>query len=448
MKNTFLTFTVLLVCFFAYSQNAKVTTDSNSKFVNKVLPAKTSYLNLIDDINCKIKGKLNSGKSTYLKLVTDRDNPFMSGIKIPVVNGTFEYDLHAPFAEKYTLILGEELEKGAFRPISFFVENGEVDFKLYETKDFDKNSIVGGLLTDKMLAFKKEKDKVFKPIEKIFSEEIDSLWDSGNYFSEEYNRITEKIKAKGNDKDEELNKWYKSRDELMEKGKAYTSRALFLNNKMDSIQKLMYDWEAKYIAKNINIVSYSILLEEIRWYKQNKKNIDINHINQLVSVYAKKYPLHPYTKQIADIFEGIKTAKVGGMFVDFSAPNIDGKMIVASDIVAGKVALLDMWASWCGPCRVTSKSYIPMYEKYKDKGFVILGVANEYKNTNAFKKAMEKDKYPWLNLIELENANRIWDKYNISNSGGSTFLVNSKGVVVAVNPSAQELDKLLEGLLN
>ena len=87
-------------------------------------------------------------------------------------------------------------------------------------------------------------------------------------------------------------------------------------------------------------------------------------------------------------------------------------------------------------------------KKYKDKGFVILGVANEYKNTNAFKKAMEKDKYPWLNLIELENANRIWDKYNISNSGGSTFLVNSKGVVVAVNPSAQELDKLLEGLLN
>ena len=57
------------------------------------------------------------------------------------------------------------------------------------------------------------------------------------------------------------------------------------------------------------------------------------------------------------------------MFVDFSAPNIDGKMIVASDIVAGKVALLDMWASWCGPCRVTSKSYIPMYEKIQRQRF-------------------------------------------------------------------------------
>lgn len=448
MKNIFLTISISILCSFAYSQNTKVITDSNSKFVNKVLPAKTSYSNLIDDINCKIKGKLNSGKSTYLMLVTNRDNPFMSGIKIPVVNGTFEYDLKVSFAEKYTLILGEELEKGAFRPISFFAENGEVNFNLYTGDEFDKNTISGGKLTAKMIAYEKEKKEVFEPKQKAFSEEIDSLWDSGSYFSDAYNRVMEKIKAKGNDKDEELNKWYESRDELMENGKAYTSRALFLNNKMDSIQKIKYDWEAKYIAKKKNIVSYSLLLDEVRWYKQFKRNMDFNVVRNLTSIYAKIYPLHPYTKQIADIMEGITTVKVGGMFVDFSAPTIEGTIVTASDIVAGKVALIDLWASWCGPCRVTSKSYIPIYEKYKDKGFVILGVANEFKNTNAFEKAIEKDRYPWLNLIEMDNVNRIWDKYNISNSGGSTFLVNSKGVIVAVNPNAEALDRLLEGLLN
>jgi thiol-disulfide isomerase/thioredoxin len=189
-------------------------------------------------------------------------------------------------------------------------------------------------------------------------------------------------------------------------------------------------------------------LNEVRWYKQDKKNIDLAVMSNLVEVYSKKFPLHPYTKQINDILEGIKMVKVGGMFIDFSAPTIDGKVITASNIVSGKVALIDLWASWCGPCRVTSKSYIPIYEKYKEKGFVILGVANEFKNTNAFKKAIEKDKYPWLNLIELENKNRIWDKYNVSNSGGSTFLVDSKGVIVAIHPDAEELDKILGGLLN
>lgn len=79
---------------------------------------------------------------------------------------------------------------------------------------------------------------------------------------------------------------------------------------------------------------------------------------------------------------------------------------------------------------------------------MILGIANEFKNTNAFVKAIEKDKYPWLNLIELENKNRIWDKYNISNSGGSTFLIDTRGIILAIHPDAEELDKILKGLLN
>ena len=39
---------------------------------------------------------------------------------------------------------------------------------------------------------------------------------------------------------------------------------------------------------------------------------------------------------------------------------------------------------------------IPVYEKYREKGFVVIGVACEYKDTEAFTIAMEKDKYPRL----------------------------------------------------
>ncbi|KFC57588.1 hypothetical protein FEM08_36350 [Flavobacterium gilvum] len=96
---------------------------------------------------------------------------------------------------------------------------------------------------------------------------------------------------------------------------------------------------------------------------------------------------------------------------------------------------------------MTSKSYIPVYEKYKDKGFVIVGVAGEFKNTDAYKIAIAKDKYPWLNLIELDNKNGIWNKYNISNSGGSTFLIDSKGKILAIHPDAEQLEKILKELL-
>lgn len=407
---------------------------------------KKEAVTTITNVNCKLKGKINSGKSTYLMLVTEKDNPFKSGVKIPITDGYFEYDLKTAFSEKYTLILGEELENAMFRPISFFAEDGTVEFNLFTGEDFDKNTISGGDLTNKMLAYKNEQKKVFEPIAKPFNEELDSLWESKKYFSEAVNTIMDKIK--GHEKDLELNELYRLRDELLETENGYTSRAWFLKSKMDSIQRIKFDWEVKYVKTNQDIFSYSLLLNNVRWYKQNKKTTDLNVLSNVFEIYSKKYPLHPYTKQINEILEGIKTVKVGGMYIDFSAPTIDGKNIIASDVIAGKVALIDLWASWCGPCRVTSKSYIPVYEKYKEKGFVILGVANEFKNTNAFVKAIEKDQYPWLNLIELENKNRIWDKYNISNSGGSTFLIDTRGIILAIHPDAEELDKILKGLLN
>ena len=407
---------------------------------------KKEVVTTITNVNCKLKGKINSGKSTYLMLVTEKDNPFKSGVKIPITDGYFEYDLKKAFSEKYTLILGEELENAMFRPISFFAEDGAVEFNLFTGEDFDKNTISGGDLTNKMLAYKNEQKKVFEPIAKPFNEELDSLWESKKYFSEAVNTIMDKIK--GHEKDLELNELYRLRDELLETENGYTSRAWFLKSKMDSIQRIKFDWEVKYVKTNQDIFSYSLLLNNVRWYKQNKKTTDLNVLSNVFEIYSKKYPLHPYTKQINEILEGIKTVKVGGMYIDFSAPTIDGKNIMASDVIAGKVALIDLWASWCGPCRVTSKSYIPVYEKYKEKGFVILGVANEFKNTNAFVKAIEKDQYPWLNLIELENKNRIWDKYNVSNSGGSTFLIDARGIILAIHPDAEELDKILKGLLN
>ena len=65
----------------------------------------------------------------------------------------------------------------------------------------------------------------------------------------------------------------------------------------------------------------------------------------------------------------------------------------------GKVALIDLWASWCGPCRTTSKQLIPIYEKYKDRGFTVIGVAREQNSDIRMREAIRKDGYPWLNLI-------------------------------------------------
>src|SRR5258708_1068023 len=63
------------------------------------------------------------------------------------------------------------------------------------------------------------------------------------------------------------------------------------------------------------------------------------------------------------------TAKVG--FVLKDQDNVPVKMADYK----GKVVLLNFWATWCGPCKVEIPAFVELYDRYKDKGFVVVGVS-------------------------------------------------------------------------
>ncbi|NBV88062.1 MAG: TlpA family protein disulfide reductase, partial [Betaproteobacteria bacterium] len=67
--------------------------------------------------------------------------------------------------------------------------------------------------------------------------------------------------------------------------------------------------------------------------------------------------------------------------------------------LAGKVVLVDFWATWCGPCVAEIPNVLEQYEKYHAKGFEVVGISlDEDRETLA--KFVAEQKIPWPILYE------------------------------------------------
>lgn len=69
----------------------------------------------------------------------------------------------------------------------------------------------------------------------------------------------------------------------------------------------------------------------------------------------------------------------------------------------GNYVLVDFWASWCGPCMQESPNVVKVYEDYRDKGLVVLGVLVNDKLENS-KTAMRRLGMKYDQVIDPENV--------------------------------------------
>ena len=90
---------------------------------------------------------------------------------------------------------------------------------------------------------------------------------------------------------------------------------------------------------------------------------------------------------------------------------------------------------------------IPIYKRYKDKGFTVVAIARE-KKAEAMQKAMEHDGYPWSSLLELNDENQVWRKNGADNAGGAMFLIDRDGTILSTSTDAEELEPIIKKALN
>ncbi len=361
---------------------------------------------------------------------------------IPIKDGNFSYSFNFENTECYVLIFEDEHQNGSWRPIKFFLCDGKVNIRLHQMDRYSENSVEGGKLNRQFYDFNNKLETEFAEKEKQLDEQFEELYQADELYSDTMKVVFNTLR---NTKDrEELNRLYKLRNNLKNEGLAYSQKGKVLNEKSGELMSEMFGTQLDFIEKHQTIPSFYMLIDVLNWYKQEGKYVDVERLKTLQKKYATKFKNHPYTERSNDILWNIDNIKIGSKYYDFTLNDTDGKEYKLSELIENKIAFIGIWAPWCGPCIQTSRSMKSVYEDFKDKDFVVVGIASKYKNFENVKKVLEKDKYPWITLIDEPDANsKINEKYGIENAGGGTYLVDRNGSILAINPSIEEVRKIL-----
>lgn len=136
---------------------------------------------------------------------------------------------------------------------------------------------------------------------------------------------------------------------------------------------------------------------------------------------------------------------------DFTLPTLDGKNASLSDY-KGKVVLIDFWSTTCDPCLVEMPHIVDIYNKNKDKGFIVLAVSLDGPDERSkVSQVVHQKKMTFPVLLDEETS--VVARYNPKKEMPYSVLVDKSGAIVKSFPGytpgnekklAQEIEALLK----
>ncbi len=161
--------------------------------------------------------------------------------------------------------------------------------------------------------------------------------------------------------------------------------------------------------------------------------------------WKTKKPDHLFTQELCALADKNQLpVMVGDLIPDFELPMMSGDTTSLYQLLGTRLTILDIWASWCAPCRKENRNVLaPLYATYQDKGLNIIGYALD-SGEGPWKAAIEKDSAIWDHASHLQgDQSPFMDVLRISTIPAN-YILDGDGKILAKNLHGEELTLFIQ----
>jgi len=166
--------------------------------------------------------------------------------------------------------------------------------------------------------------------------------------------------------------------------------------------------------------------------------------------WTKKEPNHPWVKELCKASNPTNLpVLIGDEFPNVKLPTLTKDSILIKNQLGSKLTIIDLWASWCAPCRKENRDIlVPIWDKYHNQGLQIIAYALE-SDLLTWKAAAEQDgANRWIQTSDLQGDDAPFLKKIRVKTIPANFILNEKGMVVTKNIHRKDLVEWVKNYIN